>query len=175
MPEVTVSLGVVPIKKLVRNLKEFSRELRDDIKVDIEQATCAELAMEIRTDIASITDLDGNYLGGENPNASVVVEVGLKGHDVIWRGKQIAFLEFGTGAAGASSPYPGSAMAKAGYHPDPTKEGWAYEDAHLGYQWSYGLVPQAPMYHASMLLRSRVLQNPAVTVVNRGIARAVSI
>lgn len=175
MPRVVVPLSVANIRRLRSNLKALSRELRDEIKVGIEQETCAVIATEVKANIAGISDLDGNYLGGENPNASVTVEVSMVGHEVIWRGQQIAYLEFGTGAPGAAYPYSGKAMAEAGYHPDPTKDQWWYKDAKIGPWVSLGLVPQAPMYHASLLLRSGVILMPARAVLKGALARAVTL
>lgn len=152
MPSRDLPLSVNGVRSLLKDLKAFSRALGDDIKVDIEQAMCAAIAEDVRADIASIRDVDGNYLGTDNPNASVVVEVGLPGHDVIWRGRQIAYVEFGTGARGVG--YPGPAMSEAGYHPDPTKKSWWYLDARLGGAVrSHGLPPHAPMYHAARVAR----------------------
>jgi hypothetical protein len=127
------------------------------------------IAGDVIRNISGIADVDGNYLGTENPNASVSVEVSLTGHETIWRGKQIRFVEYGTGATGAASPYPG--VMGGGYHPDPSKLVWAYKDAkgapsgrrpHRAttgggqgvWRVSRGLAPQAPMYSAAMNARA---------------------
>jgi len=176
MGEVVIPLSSGNIRKLTQSLKVLAGRYRDEIPVQIEQQTCDVLAAEVRDNIASIADLDGNYLGGENPNAAVSVEVGLVGHEVIWRGKQIAFLEFGTGAAGANGLVSTPAMHAAGYYPDPSKDWWLYPDRKTGTAtWSHGIPPYAPMYMASMLLRSRVLIAPAQATVKEAWNRAVTL
>jgi hypothetical protein len=170
MPDAVIPLSVGNIKQLQQQLKQFARALKDSVVVDIEQGTCAEIATLVREKIADIADVDGNYLGSDNPNASVVIEVGLPGHDVIWRGKQIAYLEFGTGKAGVG--YPGPAMGQAGYAPDPTKKTWAYDDAKLGKGTvSHGLEFQAPMYKTAAVLRMGEYPYPAAKAILRKAAR----
>jgi hypothetical protein len=176
MSSVDVPLSVAGIRKLRDNLKGLATALRDEVKVDIERETCMLLAGEVIHNVSSITDLDGNYLGGDNPNSAVSVEPALDdGHEVIWRGEQVAFLEFGTGAPGAADPYPGRAMAAAGYHPDSTKDSWWYIDAKIGPWVSLGLTPQAPMFEAAMLLRTGVIMDPAKIVVKEALNRAIAL
>ena len=148
--------------------------LGDEGKVAVEQTVAQDVAQTVRANIAMIQDLDGNYLGGDNPNAAVSVEVGMPGHDVIWRGNQIAYLEFGTGSAGASSLYPGGAMGEAGYYPDPTKDKWVYLDRKTDEPtWSHGLAPQAPMYRASVAMRFGNPYAPAITALRRMVRDAI--
>ena len=173
--EIPLELSVANVKSLAKSLKALAKKLDDDVKVDIERATCATIAEDVRLGISSIQDLDGNYLGADNPNASVNVEVGLPGHDVVWRGEQIAYLEFGTGASGALHPYPGTAMGATGYYrPDPKKAWWVYKDARLGAVLSQGLIPQAPMYNASVAMRTVSQLGPARRVL-RGALDAVAV
>jgi hypothetical protein len=149
-----VPLGVKNIKTLAKQLKALARDLGDehgDVVIDIEQDTAGLVAEMVRSNIAGIPDKDGNYLGTDNPNASVVVRPALRGHAVVWSGQQIAFVEFGTGAKGAAGGYPSPAIGEANYHPDPTKQMWAYKDKKTGKaELSVGLAPQAPMYHAAI-------------------------
>jgi hypothetical protein len=178
MPE--IPLSVDNIKRLKANLKDLSRRLKDDIPTDIERHVGAIMASHLREEIGSIPDVDGNYLGTENPNASVVVEVGLKGHDLIWRGAQITFVEFGTGEAGAASPYGGPAMAAAGYHPDPTKKTWWYWDAEaqavLEAHGLPGRPPGAPMLTTAMLARTgQVLKRESNIIVGRAVKDAITV
>jgi hypothetical protein len=149
MPSVDMPLSRNGVKGLIANLKQLARELRDDVVVDIERGVGEQIAEQVRANIANIYTLDGNYDGGENPGAAVRVFPMDIGHGVIWSGSQIAFLEFGTGAAGAADPYPGPAIGAAGYHPDGTKDQWWYDDARLGLWLSLGLPPLAPMLNAA--------------------------
>jgi len=174
MSSVVVSLGLGNIKQLERQLKTLAREMRLDMAGEVERAVAVPLAALVRENIAGIADVDGNYLGSENPNASVVIEKGLPGHDVIWRGQQIEYLEFGTGAAGVG--YPGPAMAMAGYAPDPTKQRWTYKDAKSGEgTLSEGLRFQAPMYNAALEIRLLDVYRPAKMVLREAVRRAVTV
>ena len=149
-----VPLGVKNIKTLAKQLKALARDLGDehgDVVIDIEQDTAGLVAEMVRANIAGIPDKDGNYLGTDNPNASVSIVNRLKGYGVVWVGEQIAYVEFGTGAEGAADPYKGPAIVEANYHPDRTKKQWAYKDKKTGKpEVSEGLAPQAPMYHAAI-------------------------
>lgn len=175
MPEIVVPLGVGSIKTLTRQLSNFAASLREGgkTKVGIEQAVAADVAVGLRQRIANITDVDGNYLGTDNPNAAVTVEVGLPGHDVIWRGKQIKFVEFGTGARGAAAILDPVTMAKVGYHPDPTKRRWFYKDAKTGVvTLSRGIPPYAPMANTAAMMRIMNLE-PGKAVL-RGALREIT-
>jgi hypothetical protein len=173
MSSVTIPLGLTNIKTLTRQLKTLAKEMRLDMAGEVERAVAFPVAALVRKNIASIADVDGNYLGSDNPNASVVIEKGLPGHDVIWRGAQIEFIEFGTGAAGVG--YPGPAMAMAGYAPDPTKQGWGYMDAKLGPTESTGLAAQAPMYNSAAEMRLINVYDPARVVLREAVRRAVTV
>lgn len=166
MPRVTIPLGVTQVRALRDNLKRLSQEMRDDIPTDIEQGVAAKAAELVIQNIAA-SEVDGNYLGTDNPEASVSVVKTFNGHGALWRGKQIVYVEFGTGAAGAAQPYPGVAMAAAGYYPDPNKDAWWYMDAKIGPWVSLGLPPQAPMYHAAGQMRV----NHTPTLVTKAVLR----
>lgn len=174
MAEVVVPLGTTQIRGLITGLKELSRSLRDDTKVEIEKTVAGMVATEVRSNLAAIQDPDGNYAGFDGMPVNVQPAVG-DGHEVVWRGAQIAYLEFGTGEAGAIGDYPGDAMARAGYHPDPTKWWWVYKDAKLGPRVSQGLAPQAPMYNAARLLGSGVLRDISRRLVRGAIDRAITV
>lgn len=174
-----IPLSVANIRALRNGIKELARELREDIPTQVEQNLAEMVATEVRSNIAAVASLghygiDGNY-DGADPSA-VSVQLGFVGHDVVWRGTQIGFIEFGTGAAGAAAPYGGPAMGAAGYHPDPTKDGWWYRDAVLGPWYSLGLRPQAPMLNATPLLRSRnALRLAAGPPIREALNRAVTV
>lgn len=171
----TVPLSKANIRKLRDNFRAAAKGMHD-VAVDIEKIAGERVAEALRFRIASIPDVDGNYLGSDNPNASVRVEAGLISQSiptkVTWHGKQVAFLEFGTGATGAGrgtwgggAAYPRpEAMAAAGYHPDPTKQGWWYKDERYNmYMESFGIPPYAPVAQTAVDARRRkVLRNVAV-------------
>jgi hypothetical protein len=167
-------LSLDGVKGMIANLKQLAKELRDDVKVDIERDTCGVIAGLVQANIPTDDrELDGNYLGADG--ASVSVEPALEGHETVWRGEQIAFLEFGTGASGANVSYPRpDVMGRAGYHPDPTKAWWVYSDAKYGDVLSRGLVPQAPMYAAAVLGRG-AMKEQATRVLSEAVGRAVTL
>lgn len=154
MPNIPFSVNA--LKQLERQLNALAKELPGDIRARVEIAVAEEVAPVVRQNISAISDPDGNYAGSDNPEAAVTIRVGYKSdsYQVLWQGHQIAYLEFGTGAAGASQPYPGPAMTAANYMPDPTKEQWVYLDDKSGEPTiSRGIAPYAPMYNAAVQMR----------------------
>lgn len=154
MPNIPFS--VKALKQLERQLNALAKDLPVDIKTHVEDTAAEEVAAIVRQNISTIANPDGNYEGYDAPEASVTVGLGFEGaaSAVIWRGRQIAYLEFGTGATGAATPYQGSAMGATGYSPDPTKSVWVYKDAKSGEpEVSVGIPPYAPMYNAAVQMR----------------------
>jgi hypothetical protein len=168
-------LSASNVRKLKKQLTELKRQVKDDLPTEIEQSVGDRLKWQVIYNVPSdLRDLDGNYLGTTDAASSVNVEKGFKGHDVIWRGDQIIFIEFGTGASGAGQPYPG--VMAPGYHPDPTKAWWVYTDLFMGNVLSRGLTPQAPMYNAAALARSeRWLQTEAAKMLKARVTDALTI
>lgn len=181
MINVPLPLSVDNVRKLIRDVKYFSQNLRGgvnsrDIPGSIEQAVAAGVRDDVIMGIASIQDVDGNYLGTDNPNASVIAIPDTIGHSVIWSGEQIFFVEFGTGAAGAGGGKDATAAMAAGHHPDPSKQTWWYLDAKTQKaEMSHGLVPQAPMWNAAMAMRRAGALIPARLVVEEELRRAFTL
>lgn len=167
------------MKALERQMKAFAKELRNgNLEARVEQAVGGEVATIVRTQIAGVQDVDGNYMGTDNPNASVQVRTfGLPGHSVVWAGRQIAYVEFGTGEAGASSLYPdAAAMIGSGYYPDPTRKTWWYKDAKTGkITRSRGLKPQAPMWVAAQVMKITDVYAPARALLRKAARDAVTV
>jgi len=179
MPEVVIPVSVANMKALEKRMARFARELRNgNLEARVEQAVAGDVATIVRAQIASVQDVDGNYMGTDNPNASVQVRTfGLPGHSVVWQGRQIAYVEFGTGEVGASALYPNvGAMAGGGYFPDPTHKHWVYKDAKTG-KWtrSHGLDAQAPMWLASQLMRLVDVYASARAVLGKAARDAVTL
>ena len=174
-------LSVTNVRTLKKQLNELKRQLRDDIPTEIEQAVGADVMKEVVINIPTdLRDLDGNYLGTLDGASAVSLEVGYKGHDVIWRGEQIAFIEFGTGASGALHPYPG--VMAPGYKPDETKAWWVYTDLLTGDPdhdfavLSQGLTPQAPMYNAAARARGeKWLQRKSAEIMKARVTDALTV
>lgn len=158
MPDVTIPLGTKNLNKLIRQLKKVQRgfENFNDTGGD---KWADEVASYARQNIASIRDPDGNFegLGPEN----IVVLAPNDIYHILWRGRQIAYLEFGTGALGAAGAYPIPAGVE--YRPDPNKHIWTYFDMALGdYTISRSLAPQAPMFRAATRARQIGATSPAI-------------
>lgn len=147
MINVSVSLGSSDIKRLARQMKRFQNRLK---RTDFADEMLAEVTEDLRAEVGRIPDLDGNY---DSTTIDYFEPLGL----VSWRGSQITFLEFGTGAKGASQPYQGTMPAD--YSPDPTLYEWIYQDRKtMQAELSEGLTPQAPMYKTALKAR-RDLRN----------------
>lgn len=176
-----VPLSVANIKALLKGVRELKKEMRphSDTVSAMELQIAYQVADKVRDNIATLVGLgfrgiDGNYDGASGD----AVKVSIYGDypKVIWSGGQIFFIEFGTGAAGAATRYPGPAMGEAGYTPDPTKRGWWYNDAELGAWYSKGLPPQAPMLHAAIEARTTgILLAAAQGPIKGVLARAFNV
>lgn len=151
-----IALGVKNMKQLVQNLKAYAEYLQDEAVTEIEKTIARGAADDIINEVNQIYNVDGNYDGYDNVASSVFVFPDRTGgHSAVWRGSQIAFIEFGTGAEGMANVYPNAqAMAEAGYHPDPSKWSWVYWDKKLNAPLtSFGLAPQQPVYTAALYQR----------------------
>jgi len=177
----TFPLSLANVRKLKRQLVTLKQQLRDDLPTEIEQAVGTEVMKQAIINIPTdVRDVDGNYLGTLDAATSVTVEKGYEGHDVIWRGEQIAYVEFGTGASGAGQPYPG--VMAPGYRPDPSKAVWLYQDMMVGdpnrnyLVLSRGLTPQAPMFNAAAMARSgKWLQTTAAKMLKARVKDALTV
>jgi len=178
-----IPLGTVGISQLERQLKELQRQLRDNIPAEVEVEVATNVATQVVANIPNdLRDLDGNYLGTLDGASSVSVAPAFRnmGHEVIWRGEQIKYVEFGTGASGARQPYPG--VMAPGYSPDGSKTQWFYQDfqvgdpAHNYVVMSIGLTPQAPMYNASHQARmERWLPLKAKKIMEKRVRDALTV
>lgn len=178
MDEVVIPLSVTNIKRLARQLRLLAKEANLNWAGEVERELGANVATLAQARIADIADVDGNYLGSDNPNAAVMVRKGLIGHDVVWSGGQIVFLEFGTGAAGAGAVVDPVTMGKAGYTPDPTNERWAYLDDKTGKaEISVGIKPQAPMYATALTTRNGMpeMLKTSGTLITEAVRRAITV
>ena len=181
MINVPLSLSVANVRQLKTQVKYLAQDLRGgqesrDIPGSIERAVTSSVRDDVIMGIASIQDVDGNYLGTDNPNASVIAIPVALGHSVIWSGEQIKFIEFGTGAAGAGSGKDVTGAMAAGHSADPTKTTWFYYDSKTQKaEMSHGLVPQAPMWNAAMAMRRAGALIPAKVIVEEELRRAFTL
>lgn len=178
MSDVVIPLSVANMRQLRDNLKQLAKDLRgEEITYDIERDACRRAEAILRGHIGSIPDPDGNYSGFDSP--TITTDAELTGHSVSWFGSQIKYLEFGTGATGASGsyPYPDAMAAVDGYHPDPTKRVWFYKDRKDGDIYkTHGIPPYAPMANTVATMRAaKVLTHVATYRLRGALKDAVSI
>ncbi len=168
--DLPVPLSVSNVKTLIRKFTTLSKRVAH-IDEEISDAVAEDIATDVRANVAGIPDVDGNY-----DSTRVLRRRAPRGvQEVIWKGSQIAYVEFGTGAVGAAGDYPGPAMPQAGYHPDPTKKSWWYHDAESDLvTLSHGLAPQAPMYNAATVARAGGAKARAQTIT-KGALDAVTL
>lgn len=108
MPTFKADLSVSSLDKLLSDVKGYKAKL--EAAPEKVTSRLAEIGAEtITQNISGITDPDGNAPG----TVGMQVEGGTA--KVFQQGKQIAFLEYGTGEQGAASP-----------HPVAVKAGWKY-------------------------------------------------
>lgn len=173
--EINIPLSVSGANRIVRQMKRLAKQMKvkdkDSIPAEITEKVALDTADKVRSNIATIPDIDGNILGASGEAVSVRF-MGATDLRVTWVGEQIAYLEFGTGAAG-SGKYPNQAsMHKFNYSPDPTKKIWVYDSKVTGnYEVSHGIAPQAPMYNAGQDART---SNIAQQVLAERLARVFS-
>ena len=173
--EINIPLSVSGVNRIARQMKRLAKQMKpkgqDSIPAEITEKVALDTAEKVRSNIGSISDLDGNILGA---NGAAVKVIFMDSTDlrVTWVGKQIAFLEFGTGAAG-SGKYPNQAsMHKFNYSPDPTKQMWIYDSLVTGnLEVSHGIAPQAPLYRAAQDAKN---SNIARQVLAERLARVFS-
>jgi len=114
--------------------------------------------MENLANVAPLgSNIDGNY-GGDIEFVAIP-----NGYAVTYNGEQVAYIEFGTGIEGESSPYPDSdILSKANWEYDVNNhgtKGWYYKDHRTGeVHKSYGMVGNMPVYRASKLTEKQVPQ-----------------
>ncbi|MEG0138200.1 MAG: hypothetical protein RR708_04375 [Bacilli bacterium] len=108
MREIKCELSVKSINDAIKEIKEYKAKVNKDIK-SIPKLLAKVGLDKLNTEISSISDTDGNDLG----NASI--EYGDNYSRIYHIGKQVYFLEFGTGYIGKDNPHVKSYLMKKGY------------------------------------------------------------
>lgn len=147
--EVTLRLNTKDINALARQVKRLANRMKETGSESFPQKVHEELserALDTLTkNVFEIPFRDGN---DDSYGVSMLLLPPMT-TKVIWRGSQIAYLEFGTGAKGAGTPYMRpDYMHRFNYHPDPTKEMWVYLRGGESIL-STGIAPIAPLYRTS--------------------------
>lgn len=157
MPELKAELSVSSLDNLLSDLNSYKEKLEmapQKIEADI-----AEIgASSIEDTLSNITDQDGNSAG------TVGIEETENGIKVFNQGKQIAFLEYGTGEKGVKNSHPYSGKANWKYnsgtkirHTKNGKRMWKYWDRLRGH-WriTNGIPAQMQVYNAALKMREEI-------------------
>ena len=151
-----VGLNTKDLTKLSSYLKTLALSVKtQDNKI---LSTLVMQGAEIaRSNLSGIVDPDGNLPG--QITTEIIASVGTISNV----GPQVAFLEFGTGITGASSPHPLAPNANWQYDLKTSRvanrtiegvEGWFYYDNIQGaYRFSSGISPNSHMLNTALALR----------------------
>lgn len=153
MRTINVTLGTEGINQL----KQYVQSLQGRLDMVLEKAEerVAEYGRTQLEHFAPTMSIDGNMPG------SVFVDDDGTMHRVTYAGKDVAFIEFGTGYVGENNPYPDEiALNKAGWEYDVNEHGyagWIYRRKDNGqYRHSRGMKPEAPVLKAKNETRKAV-------------------
>lgn len=178
MTTTTIQLGTQSLRALARRLRDLEQDCKPmgDVIGAATRIVADDVLRDARANLqAAQGDLDGNYFGS-SPSSMRVLPT-PNGMRVVWTGEQIAYLEFGTGAAGAANIVNPAGMSRAGYWPDSTKTEWWYFDTVEGdFLLSTGLVPHAPLYLAAVMQRmGGAAYRPAAVYWKNRVSRAFNV
>lgn len=163
MITINVTLGTEGINEL----KQYVQSLQGKLDTVLEKAEerVAEYGRNQLENFAPTTSIDGNMPG------SVFIEDDGQMHRVIYAGKDVAYIEFGTGYVGKNNRYPdevtlNKAIQESGYTGDGSDwydvnkhgvKGWVYRRKDNGlYRHSRGMKPEAPVLKAKNETRKAV-------------------
>lgn len=158
MPTFQADLSVASLDKLLSDVKGYKAKLEAAPAKITERL--AEIGAEaIQQNIADIADLDGNAPG------TVGMQVDGGSGKVFQQGKQIAFLEYGTGEQGAASPHPRYAVTGwhygSGKNIRKMKNGkmmWHYFDQlHGHWRTTDGIPAQKQVFRAALTMRDNIV------------------
>jgi hypothetical protein len=155
MIQVNVTLGTEGINQLKQYVQSLQGKL--DMVLDKAEERVAEYGRTQLEHFAPTMSVDGNMPG------NVFVDDDGTMHRVIYAGKDVAFIEFGTGYVGENNPYPdevalNKAIQESGYTGKTAGwydvnehgiAGWVYQRKDTGqYRHSRGMKPEAPVLKA---------------------------
>lgn len=153
MRTINVTLGTEGINEL----KQFVMRLRNELNgvLDKAEERVAEYGRNQLEKFAPTTSIDGNMPG------NVFVDDDGTMHRVIYAGKDVAYIEFGTAYPGLDGKYDETILNKVGWeynHPnDHGTKGWVYRRKDTGqYRHSRGMKPEAPVLNAKNETRKAV-------------------
>lgn len=161
MKQIKIRLDTKDIIRAIRELRSYKEEIERksrqivmslvDDGVNILRAVIIEMNINDTGDLYS--SVDGYYSASLNAG---IIRVNCE---------YAVFVEFGTGTVGKDSPYPGAAMAEAGYkycggtHYFTTKDGrigWVYPTKDGEFRFTEGLPSRPFMYETAKELRKQL-------------------
>lgn len=163
MIQVNVTLGTEGINQLKQYVQSLQGKL--DMVLDKAEERVAEYGRTQLEHFAPTMSVDGNMPG------NVFVDDDGTMHRVIYAGKDVAYIEFGTGYVGKNNRYPdevtlNKAIQESGYTGDGSDwydvnkhgpAGWIYRRKDTGqYRHSRGMKPEAPVLKAKNETRKAV-------------------
>lgn len=161
MPKLKAVLSTESIAALLKELNDYSVKV-EALPARITETLVSECEREIRENLSSVTDVDGNYLAEAGSSVS-----GNRGIAYM-EGDQAQYLEYGTGEAGNGSPHPladdvgwnydsGNRIRKIETGINKGKRMWLYFDKIKNHpRRTNGLPAQMPVLKAAVRLRGRV-------------------
>jgi hypothetical protein len=159
MPTYRADLSVASLDKLLSDVKDYQKKI-DSAPAKITEQLAEIGAEAITQNISGITNPDGNAPG----TVGMQIEGGIA--KVFQQGKQIAFLEYGTGEQGAGSPHPVAVKAGwkygSGKNIRKMKNGkmmWRYYDRLKGhYRITDGIPAQKQVFKAALTMRDSIVE-----------------
>lgn len=158
MPDFSADLSVASLDKLLSDVKGYKAKVEAAPDKITEQL--AKIGAEaIQQNISGITDPDGNAPG------TVGMEVSGESAKVFQKGKQVAYLEYGTGEQGAAKKHPKYTVAGWEYGSGPNirrmKNGkmmWHYFDNLRGHwRTTNGIPAQKQVLRAALTMRDNIV------------------
>lgn len=155
MTKLTANLSVSSLDALLNDLKTYQKKVEEAPRKIAESLT--DYGKEqIAQRIGSIRDKDGNYL------ATAGSYVFGDGGVAYMEGEQAAYLEYGTGVIGQSSPHPQANEAGWQYNRGPTISStgdWSYWDpVKSQYVHTKGIPAQMPVLKAANAIRQKEIE-----------------
>lgn len=154
MPIYKADLSVSGLNELIKKVNEYAEKVKSSPNRIVDKLVAVG-ELEIDKNIQDITDKDGNVLA--NVGSAVFDNNGI----VYMQGDQAAYLEYGTGEMGETSPHPGADEVGWNYSSGKTirtmkngKRMWRYRVSGTG-QWRYtnGIPAGKVVLNASQQMR----------------------
>jgi hypothetical protein len=155
MKEIEISLSPTSIKKAIKEIKSYQKEL--DMKTRLFAEKLAERGVYIaKMNIAGYGAIDSGELYESIDSQEIKAEKGIYTWTIFTDCPHAKFLEFGFGIRGLEAPHPDSSLVGWEYDQSGhSYEGWYYyKDG--AFHWSNGQPSKPFMYETGVALRQVV-------------------